>query len=111
MATRRKGGLGKGLDALLPEMHDDGPNGVAGPAATELPVHMLYPNPHQPRARVREEGLDDLAQSIRAQGVIEPLVVRPPSGGRLRNHRRRTPLACRRTRGVGERARGGPRCR
>ena len=82
MATRRKSGLGKGLDALLPEVPDDGPNGVAGAAATELPVHLLYPNPHQPRARVREEGLDDLAQSIRAQGVIEPLVVRPrPAGG------------------------------
>ena len=62
-------------------MADDGPNG-AGTAASELPVHLLYPNPHQPRARVREEGLDDLAQSIRAQGVIEPLVVRPrPAGG------------------------------
>ena len=82
MATRRKSGLGKGLDALLPEVPDDGPNGVAGAAATELPVHLLYPNPHQPRARVREGGLDDLAQSIRAQGVIEPLVVRPrPAGG------------------------------
>ena len=81
MATRRKSGLGKGLDALLPEVADDGPNG-AGTAASELPVHLLYPNPHQPRARVREEGLDDLAQSIRAQGVIEPLVVRPrPAGG------------------------------
>lgn len=81
MATRRKSGLGKGLDALLPEVADDGPNG-AGAAASEMPVHLLYPNPHQPRARVREEGLDDLAQSIRAQGVIEPLVVRPrPAGG------------------------------
>ena len=82
MATRRRGGLGKGLDALLPEVADDGPNGGTGTAAAELPIHLLYPNPHQPRSRVREEALDDLAQSIRAQGVIEPLVVRRrPAGG------------------------------
>jgi len=82
MATKRKGGLGKGLDALLPEVPDDGPVGGTGTTATELPIHLLYPNPHQPRSRVREEALDDLAQSIRAQGVIEPLVVRRrPAGG------------------------------
>ena len=89
MATRRRSGLGRGLDALLPEpgegpgegQGDESAVGSKGASAAELPIHLLYPNPHQPRTRVREEGLDDLAQSIRAQGVIEPLVVRPRAAG------------------------------
>ena len=77
--SKRRGGLGRGLDALLPEdMADDGPN-VATRA--DIPVDRLYRSPHQPRTRIRDEGLDELAQSIRAQGVIEPVVVRPRADG------------------------------
>ena len=80
MATRRRSGLGKGLDALLPEPLDEDERPAA--SAAELPVHLLYRSPHQPRTRIRDEGLEELAQSIRAQGIIEPLVVRPrPAGG------------------------------
>ena len=69
--------LGKGLDALLP------PAVGADDADTlRIPLDLLHPGPHQPRRRMAEEGLDELAQSIRAQGVIEPIVVRPrPAGG------------------------------
>ena len=69
--------LGKGLEALLPPAADanDG-------EAQRIPLDLLHPGPHQPRKRMDEEGLDELAQSIRAQGVIEPIVVRPrPAGG------------------------------
>ena len=69
--------LGKGLDALLP------PTVGADDAETlRIPLDLLHPGRHQPRKRMAEEGLDELAQSIRAQGVIEPIVVRPrPAGG------------------------------
>ena len=81
LASRRRSGLGKGLDALLPEAPAGEPAapGIATPA--ELPVDLLYRNPHQPRTHIRDEGLDELAQSIRAQGVIEPVVVRPRAAG------------------------------
>ena len=77
MAHRRPGGLGRGLDALLPE--PVAPSSAN--TASELPIDQLHRNPNQPRARIRSEGIDDLAQSIRAQGVIEPLVVRPRAAG------------------------------
>ncbi len=82
--SKRRSGLGKGLDALLPELFDEGAEDAAGrPASpTSIPVDRLFRGPHQPRLRIRDEGIDELAQSIRAQGVIEPVVVRPrPAGG------------------------------
>lgn len=80
----RKRGLGRGLDALLPE--DAAalvpPAGDGAPAPTELPLDRLYRGRYQPRRAIREEGIEELAQSIRAQGVIEPVIVRPrPAGG------------------------------
>lgn len=68
--------LGKGLDALLPPAADpdDG-------ETLRIPLDLLHPSPHQPRKRMGEEGLEELAQSIRAQGVIEPIVVRPRLAG------------------------------
>lgn len=69
--------LGKGLEALLPPAA-----GANDGEAQRIPLDLLHPGPHQPRKRMDEEGLDELAQSIRAQGVIEPIVVRPrPAGG------------------------------
>lgn len=79
MAIRRPSGLGRGLDALLPEPLETERPPVSG--AAELAIHELHRNPQQPRTRIREEGLDELAQSIRAQGVIEPIVVRPRASG------------------------------
>ena len=43
----------------------------------EIDIDLIDPNPHQPRSRFREEGLEELAQSIRATGIIQPVVVRP----------------------------------
>jgi len=78
MAQRK--GLGRGLDALIPA----GPSG-RGPAAAgiqEAPVELIQRNPRQPRARFDEDELNELAASIRAHGLIQPLIVAPgPSGG------------------------------
>ena len=78
MIGKRKS-LGKGLDALLPEPEED----AATPSRdlSELPVETLYRSDHQPRRRINEEGLEELAASIQAQGLLEPVIVRPRTRG------------------------------
>lgn len=81
---RSRGGLGRGLDALLPEPEEDSlPAPLAHGRTAEIPVDSLSPGSHQPRSRISEEGIDELAQSIRAQGIIEPIVVRPSAPDRF----------------------------
>jgi ParB family transcriptional regulator, chromosome partitioning protein len=76
MAAAKKRGLGRGLDALL------GGDG-AGASALEqegelrtLPIQQIQPGKYQPRRHWNDEALDDLAASIKAQGLIQPVVVR-----------------------------------
>ncbi len=76
----RKGGLGRGLDALLPESWLDGEAPASEPPA-DIPLALLHRGSHQPRRRVRAEGIEGLAQSIRAQGLIEPIIVRRRTAG------------------------------
>lgn len=76
----RRSALGKGLDALLPAPAAAAGEGEDG-EIERIPLDLLHPGPHQPRRRMRDEGLEELAQSIRAQGVIEPIVVRPRAAG------------------------------
>ena len=71
-------GLGRGLDALLPE------EPVSGAAVTEIAIGDLDPNQHQPRRDFSEESIGQLAQSIRDQGVLQPILVVRSSGGRYR---------------------------
>jgi ParB family chromosome partitioning protein len=71
-------GLGRGLDALLGS--EPQPAAVAGPQ--QLPVDRLQPGRYQPRTRMDGEALAELADSIRAQGVIQPILVRPVGGDR-----------------------------
>ncbi len=66
-----KGGLGRGLDALIPAPTDPD----AGPAALEVDVNAIAPNPYQPRVTLDPAALTLLADSIRTHGVIQPLVV------------------------------------
>lgn len=79
MAAAKKRGLGRGLDALL--------GGGAGPEATPsvieqegelrtLPIHHIQAGKYQPRRHWNDEALDELAASIKAQGLIQPVVVR-----------------------------------
>jgi ParB family chromosome partitioning protein len=67
----RKGGLGRGLDALIPT---SGVEQVAG-ATIEVPIDSILPNPFQPRTTLDQVKLEQLAQSVRTHGVIQPLVV------------------------------------
>ncbi|MCK0536883.1 ParB/RepB/Spo0J family partition protein [Alcanivorax quisquiliarum] len=94
MAAKRKGGLNKGLDALL--SRSSGPasreevsisdDNVAPPVTDQaprdgelrkLPVELLERGRYQPRRDMSPEALEELAESIRAQGVMQPIVVRP----------------------------------
>jgi ParB family chromosome partitioning protein len=66
-------GLGRGLDALL----GSEPQPAAAAAPQQLPIARLRPGRYQPRTRMDAEALAELADSIRAQGVIQPILVRP----------------------------------
>src|SRR5215472_7546899 len=78
--------LGKGLSALLPtrpatipvvaEAQAPGEPAAAHDGATRVPVDAIDPNPVQPRRVFESAPLEELAQSIRANGIIQPLVVR-----------------------------------
>lgn len=72
MSMARKGGLGKGLDALIP-------GGTSSPAeglsTFEVPLDRIIPNPLQPRSVMQAEGLEELAASIREHGILQPLLV------------------------------------
>jgi len=67
-------GLGRGFDVLI--------GGDRPPELAHVPVEQIHPNPRQPRRRFEHEATAGLADSIRAQGVIQPVVLRPrPQGG------------------------------
>src|SRR4051812_8793009 len=68
-------GMGRGLAAILPRPGDE--DGLR-----EIPVDLIDPNPRQPRHSFDETKLAELAESIRTRGVLQPIVVRPLSGGR-----------------------------
>ena len=74
----RKPGMGRGLSAILSEA-------TAPPEAgdlRELPIGQVKPNPNQPRRRFDPEALAALTESVKASGIIQPLLVRPiPTGG------------------------------
>jgi len=75
MAEARRSGLGRGLSALIGD--DVAPSRGDGKSARTLPVAFLKPNPHQPRKRFAEGELEDLSNSIREKGVLQPILVRP----------------------------------
>ncbi|MES9870628.1 MAG: ParB/RepB/Spo0J family partition protein [Sedimenticola sp.] len=87
MAAAKKRGLGRGLDALLggaaKEGEQDTPESSApGENLTSLPVDLIQRGRYQPRRDFNPESLQELADSIAAQGVVQPIVVRPVEGGR-----------------------------
>ncbi|MDR3299433.1 MAG: ParB/RepB/Spo0J family partition protein [Candidatus Accumulibacter sp.] len=69
-------GLGRGLDALLAGNENSGRE-----QQRNLPVTALQAGKYQPRTRMDKESLEELAASIRAQGLMQPILVRPISGG------------------------------
>jgi ParB family chromosome partitioning protein len=83
----RKKRLGRGLDALLtkPAEAAGAPAFAAAPGRSDalrtIPVDLLQRGQYQPRVDIRQESLEDLAKSIRALGVVQPIVVRPIDDG------------------------------
>jgi ParB family transcriptional regulator, chromosome partitioning protein len=79
---RKKTGLGRGLNALIPDFDTEETPPPAPPSDYYLcDVALIRPNRYQPRMRFNEDALSELAQSIREQGVIQPLVVRKLDDG------------------------------
>src|SRR4051812_22676600 len=76
VAKPARRGLGSGLAAILPEAAAE----QAG-ELRELPVEVIKPNPNQPRTKIDPESLSALASSIEANGVVQPLLVRPLADG------------------------------
>jgi ParB family chromosome partitioning protein len=78
MSAAKKRGLGRGLDVLLGATEEPGKPSVLeqeGELRT-LPIQQIQPGKYQPRRHWNDEALDELAASIRAQGLIQPVVVR-----------------------------------
>ena len=78
--TPRKKRLGRGLDALLSRPSADTPSvsgTTPGDALKEIPLELLQRGQYQPRVDMRQDTLENLADSIRAQGVVQPIVARP----------------------------------
>nr|WP_287411588.1 ParB/RepB/Spo0J family partition protein [Pseudodesulfovibrio sp.] len=69
-------GLGRGLDALLGGVREDEKVTSDSAEVRMIPVGAISPNPHQPRREFSEEGLSDLAASIKTRGVLQPILVR-----------------------------------
>jgi ParB family transcriptional regulator, chromosome partitioning protein len=85
MATKKPKGLGLGLEALLgPRVREaaDAPEASAPGAPHVLKLTQLQPGKYQPRTRMDEGSLYELAESIKAQGVMQPILVRPLGGNR-----------------------------
>lgn len=80
---KQKRGLGRGLSALMADVGvDEGPQTTSVRATDEMvPIEKISPNPDQPRRRFTDDDLEDLAASIKAKGILQPLIVRQdPSG-------------------------------
>jgi ParB family chromosome partitioning protein len=86
MATKKPKGLGLGLEALLGPRVQEGAPAVANAesnAPRQLPLDRLQPGKYQPRTRMDEAALAELAESIKVQGVMQPVLVRPVGAGRF----------------------------
>jgi len=75
----KKTGLGRGLDALIPsgDFTPESPSEISTRGYDSLPVTDINPNPRQPRSQMDQESLKELADSIRVNGILQPLIVTP----------------------------------
>lgn len=78
---KQKRGLGRGLSALMADIEPNSKEVLKTATSTKfdtlVPIEKINPNPNQPRRYFAENDLNDLADSIRSKGIIQPLVVRP----------------------------------
>lgn len=82
MAMKTKSVLGRGLGNLLPDEPMASLSGAA--SIQELSISLIQPNPNQPRREFDEERLEELASSIRALGLVQPITVQELGGGQYR---------------------------
>ena len=82
MVTKKPKGLGLGLEALLGPKVREAPAGDAEAAPSVLALDRLLPGRYQPRTRMDEGSLYELAESIRSQGIMQSVLVRPLADGR-----------------------------
>jgi ParB family chromosome partitioning protein len=75
----KKSGLGRGLDKLLSSASSESVTDAS--QLKQLPVEKILPSPYQPRKNIAPEGLQSLADSIKAQGLVQPIVVRKVTDG------------------------------
>ena len=81
MVTKKPKGLGMGLEALLGPNLDDAPKTAGGPVLpSTLRLTQMQAGKYQPRTRMDEGSLYELAESIRSQGIMQPILVRPLEG-------------------------------
>jgi ParB family chromosome partitioning protein len=86
MMNDKRKALGRGLDSLLPGRPAVTPISAPAQAAgspQEVPIESIDANPYQTRRRIDEQALHELAESIRASGVVQPVVLRPMANGRF----------------------------
>lgn len=76
MTNKKSGGLGRGLSSILPDTKDFEMSNTVTAAISTIPLKKIVANPYQPRKEFAPEALEELAQSIRQQGVITPVTVR-----------------------------------
>ena len=81
-ALKRSKGLGRGLEALLGPSADESDSQQAGEQVMMLPVAKLQAGKYQPRTRMDESSLMELAESIKTQGIMQPILVRPVGQGK-----------------------------
>jgi len=79
-AELRKSGLGRGLSALIGDENTAAKQDTAPRGARSVPIAFLKPNRFQPRKSFAPEDLQDLANSIREKGILQPILVRPVAG-------------------------------
>ncbi|MBA6390122.1 ParB/RepB/Spo0J family partition protein [Colwellia sp. BRX10-3] len=87
MSQTKRRGLGRGLDALLTKPSGNSADNTGEKSEStnknaelqNLPIEQLHPGKYQPRKDMSAEALDDLANSIKSQGIIQPIIVRPVS--------------------------------
>ncbi|MGH9565322.1 MAG: ParB/RepB/Spo0J family partition protein [Candidatus Angelobacter sp.] len=86
MNNDKRKALGRGLESLLPSRAPVAATSIAPlphGGTQEIAVDLIDTNPYQTRGRVREEALNELADSIRATGVVQPVILRPAGNGRF----------------------------
>lgn len=84
-STKKRGGLGRGLNALVSEAEYETGGSAASTSnaasETKLPIEDIVPNPNQPRIHFNETELRELSESIQEHGVLQPLLVRKHGNG------------------------------